>query len=74
MWPSWLGAPKRKYMMVNVHTDAKALTHMGQWMADGKLKVIKDRVYPYEDAKAAFSQLRAGHTRGKIVIQGPTEE
>ena len=61
-------------MMVNVHTDAKALTHMGQWMAEGKVKVVKDRVYPYDEAKAAFEQLRAGHARGKIVIQGPPED
>ena len=46
---------------------------MGQWLAEGKLKVIKDHVYPYEDAKQAFAQLREGHVRGKLVIQGPAD-
>ncbi|ETN39908.1 uncharacterized protein HMPREF1541_06134 [Cyphellophora europaea CBS 101466] len=71
--PTWLGAPKRRFLMHNVGTDTKILTHLGRWLQEGKIKVVKDRVYPYEEAKQAFSQLRAGRSRGKIVIQGLTE-
>lgn len=74
LWPSWLGAPHRRYKMALVYTDTKALAHMGQWLAEGKVKVVKDRVYPYSEAQAAFAQLRAGHVRGKIVIEGPADE
>jgi NADPH:quinone reductase-like Zn-dependent oxidoreductase len=60
--------------MLNVRTEPKALTHIGQWLAEGKIKVVKDRVYSYHEAQAAFAQLRAGHVRGKVVIEGPTDE
>lgn len=59
--------------MVFVQTDVEHLRHMGQWLADRKLTVTKDHVYPYEEAKEAFARLRTGHTRGKIVVLGPAE-
>ena len=35
----------------------------------GKFKVYVDGVYPMEKAAEAWEKSRAGHTRGKLIIQ-----
>ena len=51
------------------------LAKVGELAEAGKFKVHVDGVYPMEDAEKAWDKSRAGHTRGKLIIQvseGPT--
>ncbi len=45
------------------------LSYLAPLIEDGKLKVNVDRVFPLAEAAAAQALNRAGHTRGKIVLQ-----
>ncbi|KPI40005.1 Zinc-type alcohol dehydrogenase-like protein [Cyphellophora attinorum] len=69
--PSWLGGTNRKFSMASVTSNAEHLSQIGQWVAEGKIKVIKDTVLPFKNASEGFTRLRTGRTRGKIVIRGP---
>lgn len=42
--------------------------------ADGRLKPVVDRVYPFEQLDAAKTAMEAGEHLGKIVLAGSTEE
>lgn len=48
--------------------DGAGLTELAQWVDAGKVRAVIDRVYPLEQAGAAFDQLADGHVKGKIVI------
>jgi NADPH:quinone reductase-like Zn-dependent oxidoreductase len=41
---------------------------IAQWLTEGKLKVIIDRVFPIEEIGNAHEYAEAGHTKGKNVI------
>lgn len=45
------------------------LSYLAPLIEDGKLKVNVERVFPLAEAAAAQALNRAGHTRGKIVLQ-----
>ncbi|KAJ5873797.1 uncharacterized protein N7529_002227 [Penicillium soppii] len=67
-WPSFLGGGQRKYVAVMVKTDQKQLVQLGEWLAEGKIKIQLDSVYELHDAEKAFQKLRSGRARGKIVV------
>jgi NADPH2:quinone reductase len=51
-----------------VRPDPAQLAEIAALAADGSLRVEIAATYPLDDAPAAFAQLEAGHTRGKIVV------
>lgn len=56
-------------------SNAEMLARVGELAAAGKFKVFVDGVFPMEQAAQAWEKSRAGHTRGKLIIQvseGPT--
>ena len=66
--PSFLGGPGRKATHLFCHNDPDHLAQIGQWMKEGKLKMITDEVFAYSDAPKAFERLKTNRARGKIVI------
>jgi len=44
------------------------LTFLKELLEGGKIKALIDRVYPFDEAPAAFHYLEEGHARGKIVL------
>ncbi|MFI6152889.1 NADP-dependent oxidoreductase [Kitasatospora sp. NPDC051170] len=61
---------------VNVHTDlwqvrssGSDLTHVAGLLADGRLRVAIDSVFPLREAAAAHRRAEEGHLQGKIVLQ-----
>jgi NADPH2:quinone reductase len=60
--PMWQGLRPRLRRQTN-HVR-KALT----WLAEGKLRVIIDRVFPLADAAAAHRHLESGKAVGKVVL------
>ncbi|CAI7570438.1 unnamed protein product [Penicillium bialowiezense] len=67
-WPSFLGGGKRKYVVVMTKNDPKQLAQLGQWMSEGKIQVQIDSVFEFHEAPKAFEKLRAGRTRGKLIV------
>jgi NADPH:quinone reductase-like Zn-dependent oxidoreductase len=66
--PSLLGGPGRKLIMLMKETKADQLGEISQWVAEGKVKLVKDSTFAYKDAPRAFERLKTGRARGKIVI------
>lgn len=55
--------------------NSEMLAKIGELADAGKFEVYVDSVYAMEDAGKAWEKSRAGHTRGKLIIQvseGPT--
>lgn len=44
------------------------LSQIGGWLKDGQVKAVIDEKYPFEEAPAAFTKLKTGRARGKIVV------
>lgn len=69
MKPSFLGGGSRKYELLVVKNNRETLARIGAWLAAGTIQVVKEEVYAFEDAPAAFEKLREGRTRGKIIVR-----
>ncbi|KAH9218161.1 hypothetical protein DL95DRAFT_385945 [Leptodontidium sp. 2 PMI_412] len=67
--PRMLGGVGRKFHFVAVKSRSKDLEQIGKWMKEGKVKAVIGVTFEFEDVPKAFEHLRAGHTKGKIVIQ-----
>ncbi|KAE8145173.1 hypothetical protein BDV25DRAFT_75903 [Aspergillus avenaceus] len=66
--PSFLGGGKRKYVIMLTQVKKDDLAQVGDWIQQGKVKVILDSTYEFDDAVKAFEKLRTQRSRGKIVI------
>jgi NADPH:quinone reductase-like Zn-dependent oxidoreductase len=44
------------------------LRSLANWVREGKLRVIVDSVFDFEDATTAIEKLRMQRVRGKVVI------
>jgi NADPH:quinone reductase-like Zn-dependent oxidoreductase len=66
--PRWLGGGKHPWHLLMVKNSVEELAQIGQWVREGKLKVILDSVFEFEDAPKAFERLRTRRARGKVVI------
>lgn len=47
----------------------KDLTRMAQYAAEGKIKVVVDRVYPFEKSLDAINYVEIGHVTGKCIVE-----
>lgn len=56
--------------MANIKASSDDMSQLAQWVSEGKVKVVKDCVLPFEEANEGFAKLRAGSTKGKVVIRG----
>ncbi|KAF4465661.1 zinc alcohol dehydrogenase [Fusarium albosuccineum] len=66
--PSYLGGGQMPYRMVRVKIDREHLEQIGQWIAQGKVRVLIDERFQWKDAPKAYEKLRKGRTAGKIVV------
>ena len=66
--PAFLGGGRRPFRTVILSTVQASLVQLGQWIQEGKLKVIIDSKFEFEDAVAAYAKLRTQRARGKIVV------
>jgi NADPH:quinone reductase-like Zn-dependent oxidoreductase len=66
--PSWLGGGQRRWKVLLAYQDSVALHKIAQWAAEGRLKPVIDSEYELADAALAFSKLKTGRARGKILI------
>ena len=49
------------------------LGQIGTWMKEGKIRAVIEEKFPFEDAQKAFTKLKTGRTRGKIVVDVASE-
>ena len=71
--PSFLGGGKRNYSGFWPEAKLEDLGQIGTWMKEGKVKAVIDENFPFEDAQKAFSKLKTGRVRGKIVVDVASE-
>jgi NADPH:quinone reductase-like Zn-dependent oxidoreductase len=66
--PSFLGGGRHPWRLLMVKDNVEELVKIGQWVNEGKVKVVLDEVFKFEDAPNAYKKLRTGRARGKIVV------
>ena len=70
MTTNWLYTGSRKKMiLLNAKPSVKDLETLSQWVAEGKLKPVIDRVVPLAETPQAFTYMNMGHARGKVIVK-----
>ncbi|KAK1985027.1 zinc-binding dehydrogenase [Colletotrichum cereale] len=67
--PAFLGGARHKFeafMTKNSHDD---LAQIAAWMAEGKVRVVVDSTFDFEDAGKAYEKLKEGSAAGKIIVR-----
>jgi len=54
---------------VFVQPNAEQLTQIAKLIDDGTIKVVIEKVFPFDEIKAAQELSQQGHVRGKLVLQ-----
>ncbi|KAK2615444.1 hypothetical protein N8I77_002198 [Diaporthe amygdali] len=70
MLPSFLGGGSRKFSLAVAKNKHEDLARLGEWIAAGKIKVVVDEIFEFDDAAKAYEKLRTGRARGKIIVKG----
>jgi alcohol dehydrogenase len=63
-----IGLGDVRYHFVFVHPSGRILRDVAQFVDQGKLSPVIDRVFPLAETAEAHRHLRYGHTHGKVVI------
>ncbi|PYH49271.1 NAD(P)-dependent alcohol dehydrogenase [Aspergillus saccharolyticus JOP 1030-1] len=66
--PGFLGGGKRRYLPIFWKPNKSDLVRVGELIQTGKVKVVLDSVWEFEDAPKAFEKLRSERARGKVVV------
>jgi NADPH:quinone reductase-like Zn-dependent oxidoreductase len=66
--PRFLGGGQHPWRILMVKDSTEELVRIGQWVKEGKIKVVLDEVFAFEDAPEAYKKLKTGRARGKIVV------
>lgn len=63
--------PNGKFYSIKSPTkeDSLRLSQLNEWLKQGKLKTIIDKVYDFEDYKQAHARVYEGHKTGNVVIK-----
>ncbi|KAK4183485.1 hypothetical protein QBC35DRAFT_443270 [Podospora australis] len=69
-WPKLLGGGKHKFQVLMIAGyQPDQLTKIAEWIAEKKMRVvIEEPTYEFEEAVEAFTKLRQGRNKGKLVI------
>jgi NADPH:quinone reductase-like Zn-dependent oxidoreductase len=71
--PAYLGGGKRSYSGFWPEPKLEDLGQIAAWMKEGKLKAVIDEKFPFEEAPNAFTKLKTGRAKGKIVVNVAAE-
>ncbi|WP_230298011.1 NAD(P)-dependent alcohol dehydrogenase [Actinomyces provencensis] len=71
-----IGAALTRLRARTVLTDVKAtdLALLGDWLADGSLRVVVQEIFDLDHAREAYQVLEAGRVRGKLVVRVADED
>jgi NADPH:quinone reductase-like Zn-dependent oxidoreductase len=67
--PAWLGGGQRAAMFLRRKSNADDFAKIAQWIAEGRLRPVVEKVYGLDEAGEAFARLKAGRSKGKLVIK-----
>jgi NADPH:quinone reductase-like Zn-dependent oxidoreductase len=67
--PLWLGGGQRAAMFLRRKSNADDFARIAQWIAEGKLRPVIEKVYSLDETAEAFARLKTGRSRGKLVIR-----
>jgi NADPH:quinone reductase-like Zn-dependent oxidoreductase len=67
--PAWLGGGQRAAMFLRRNSSEGDFAKIAQWIAEGKLRPVIEKVYALEEAAEAFARLKTGRSKGKLVIK-----
>lgn len=67
-WPGFLGGGKRPWLSIFAQTRPEELQRIGQWMQDGTIKAVIDEEFAFEDVPKAYTKLKTGRAKGKIIV------
>lgn len=65
--------PGQSAYVVVVDSNTRDLNTLRQWVEDGKLRPVIDKVYPLDAIKSVHEHIQTKRTRGKVVITMPDE-
>ncbi|OLN81919.1 Zinc-type alcohol dehydrogenase-like protein C16A3.02c 3 [Colletotrichum chlorophyti] len=68
--PAVLGGGRRKWQFMALQSSHADLVRLGKWAAEGKIRVVVEETYRFEDAPKAYKKMRTGRTRGCLVVKG----
>lgn len=67
--PGFLGGGKRHFKMAMTAQSHEDLVTIAGWMREGKVKAVIDEVVEFQKAPEAYTKLKTGRTKGKIVVK-----
>jgi NADPH:quinone reductase-like Zn-dependent oxidoreductase len=56
------------YRYLFMHPSGTELAELGKLIEQGRLKVIIDKIFPFEKTPEALAYIESGHTKGKVVV------
>jgi len=71
--PRFLGGSMATLKVLFAQQNMEELEKMIRWIGEGKLKVVVDSEFSFEDAVKAFEKSRSGRAVGKIVVKVANE-
>ena len=57
------------YLSQNREVMESAWNHLSEWLAAGKLHPVIGAVFPFKEARAAYTLMQEGKNYGKIVLK-----
>ena len=67
--PSFLGGGKRNIKGFLAQPKPDDLRQIADWVKSGAIRAVIDSRYPFEEAPAAYTKLKTGRARGKIIVE-----
>lgn len=64
----WATLRRRRFRWVKVRPDGGALRRIDNWIAEGRITAVIERVYPSMQAATAHHRIESHRVRGKLVI------
>jgi len=68
LWPSMFGGGQRTFKFISCMNNTKDMEKIAEWFEAGKLKVVVDSTYAYDQAPQAFEKLKTGRAKGKVIV------
>lgn len=58
-----------RYEFLFMHPNGKQLAEIGEWVEQGKIRPVIDKIFPFEQAQQALEYSETGRAKGKIIIK-----
>lgn len=72
--PGFLGGGRRKLALVAADVKRENLENIKAWLEEGTIKPVTDQVFGFEEVVEAFTKLKTGRARGKVVVSVAKED